>query len=300
MNGSKSPARSPHDSGLGRYVAQIRQIPMLAAEEEFLLAKRACEQSDRAAADRLVRSHLRLVAALAANYRGYGLPVAELISEGSVGLMQAVERFEPDKGFRFATYATWWIKAAIQQYIIRSVSLVRMGTTTNQRRLFFNLRKAKNRISILEEGDMRPDQVALIAGRLDVAEQDVVEMNRRLGGDVSLSTPVADESDAISWQDRLADDAPSQEDMLAKHAELAGGRVALAQALASLAERERSVFVARRLAEPPRRLEAIARELGISRERVRQIEMAAFEKIRRSVTRKIASPRTAVTMAVAA
>ena len=297
MSRTTVPATSLRDSALNRYVAQIRRTPLLAAEEEFLLAKRVREHADRAAADRLVRSHLRLVVSFAANYRGYGLPIAELISEGSIGLMQAIERFDPDKGFRFATYATWWIKAAIQQYIMRSVSLVRMGTTTSQRKLFFNLRKAKNRISILKEGDMRPEQVALIAGGLDVAEQDVVEMNRRLGGDVSLSAPVADESDSISWQDRLADDAPSQEDTLAKHAELADGRAALAAALTSLSERERSIFVERRLAERPRRLEDIAHELGVSRERVRQIEMAALEKIRRCVTRKVAAPRGTIAMA---
>jgi len=290
-------AASSGDPGLTRYVAEIRRIPLLEAEEEFRLAKRCREHADRAAADRLVNSHLRLVVSLAANYRGYGLPIAELVSEGSIGLMQAVERFDPDKGFRLATYAAWWIKAAIQQYIIRSTSLVKMGTTTNQRRLFFNLRKAKSRISALGEGDLRPDQVALIAERLEVAEQDVIDMDRRLSGDISLSTPVGEDNDSISWQDRLADEAPSQEDILAKRGELADGRAALAEALTSLTDRERRIFVSRRLAEQPRRLEEIARELGVSRERVRQIEMTAFEKIRRVMTRKVAFAQAAVPMA---
>ena len=297
MSRTTGPSRSPRDAGVERYVAEIKRIPLLEAEEEFRLAKRCREQGDRTAADRLVKSHLRLVVKLAANYRGYGLPVAELISEGSVGLMQAVEKFDPDKGFRLATYATWWIKAAIQQYIIRSTSLVKMGTTTNQRKLFFNLRKAKSRIAVLDDGDMRPDQVALIAERLDVAEQDVVDMNRRLGGDMSLSTPIGEDSDSASWQDWLADDTPSQEDILARQGELADGRAALAEALISLTDRERSIFVSRRLAERPRRLGEIAGEFGISRERVRQIEMTAFEKIRRFVTRKAAFGQAALPMA---
>jgi RNA polymerase sigma-32 factor len=240
---------------------------------------------------------MRLVVKLAASYRGYGLPVAELISEGNIGLIQAVERFDPDKGFRLATYAVWWIKATMQQYIIRSTSLVKMGTTTNQRRLFFNLRKAKSRIAALNEGDMRPDQVALIAERLDVTEQDVIDMNRRLGGDVSLSMPVGDDGDSLSWQDRLADDAPGQEETLVEREGLADGRAALAEALTSLTERERRIFVSRRLAERPRKLEEIAGELGVSRERVRQIEMVAFEKVRRSVIRKVAVASAAVPMA---
>jgi RNA polymerase sigma-32 factor len=291
------PATASGDTGLRRYVAAIRRIPLLEDDEEFRLARRWREHSDRAAADRLVQSHLRLVVSVAANYRGYGLPIAELVSEGSIGLMQAVERFDPDKGFRLATYAIWWIKAAIQQYIIRSTSLVKIGTTTNQRRLFFNLRKAKSRIAVLDDGDMRSDQVALIAARLDVAEQDVIEMNRRLSGDVSLSVPVGDESDSISWQDKLADEAPNPEDILSGQDELANGRAALTEALTTLSDRERRIFVSRRLADQPRRLEEIAGELGVSRERVRQIEMTAFEKIRRFVTRKVASVQAPVPLA---
>jgi RNA polymerase sigma-32 factor len=294
---SASPSILGQDSGFKRYVGDVNRVPLLEPEEEFLLAKRYREHGDRAAADRLVKSHLRLVVKLAANYRGYGLPVAELISEGNIGLMQAIERFEPDKGFRLATYAAWWIKAAIQQYIIRSTSLVKMGTTASQRKLFFNLRKAKSRISALDEGDMRPDQVELIAKRLSVTEQDVIDMNRRLSGDISLSTPIGEESDSASWQDLLADGAPNQEELLAKSGELADGRAALAEALTSLTERERRIFVSRRLVEQPRKLEEIASEYGVSRERVRQIEMAAFEKVRRFVKRTAASTQTAAPLA---
>jgi len=297
MSRTASSTNSEQSSGFKRYVGDVSRIPLLEAEEEFQLAKRYREHANRAAADRLVKSHLRLVVKLAVNYRGYGLPIAELISEGNIGLMQAVERFEPDKGFRFATYAAWWIKAAIRQYIIRSMSLVKMGTTTNQRRLFFNLRKAKSRISALDEGDMRPDQVALIAEQLDVTEQDVVDMNRRLGGDVSLNIPIGDDKDSGTWQDRLASEAPSQEDVLAERGELADGRAALAAALATLSERERRIFVSRRLLDRPRRLEEIAGEFKISRERARQIEMTAFEKIRRLVARHAASVQPAVPMA---
>ena len=297
MSRTASSTNSEQSSGFKRYVGDVSRIPLLEAEEEFQLAKRYREHANRAAADRLVKSHLRLVVKLAVNYRGYGLPIAELISEGNIGLMQAVERFEPDKGFRFATYAAWWIKAAIRQYIIRSMSLVKMGTTTNQRRLFFNLRRAKSLISALDEGDMRPDQVALIAEQLDVTEQDVVDMNRRLGGDVSLNIPIGDDKDSGTWQDRLASEAPSQEDVLAERGELADGRAALAAALATLSERERRIFVSRRLLDRPRRLEEIAGEFKISRERARQIEMTAFEKIRRLVARHAASVQPAVPMA---
>ena len=297
MSRSATAQMSEQTSGFRRYVGDVNRVPLLEPEEEFQLAKRYREHKDRAAADRLVRSHLRLVVKLAANYRGYGLPIAELISEGNVGLMQAIERFEPDKGFRLATYAAWWIKAAIQHYVIRSTSLVKLGTTTTQRKLFFNLRKTKSQISAFEEGDMRPDHVALIAERLDVAEQDVIDMNRRLGGDVSLSTPVGAEGDSASWQDWLADEAPSAEEVLVERDELAEGRAALAAALTSLPERERRIFVARRLRDQPRRLEEIAREFGISRERVRQIEMTAFEKIRRLVTRQGPAVHSAVPMA---
>ena len=297
MSRAATAQMSGQSSGFRRYVGEVNRIPLLEAEEELMLAKRYREHRDRAAADRLVRSHLRLVVKLAANYRGYRLPIAELISEGNIGLMQAIERFDPDKGFRLATYAAWWIKAAIQHYVVRSTSLVKMGTTTTERKLFFNLRKTKSQISALEEGDMRPDHVALVAERLKVAEQDVIDMNRRLGGDISLNAPVGGEADSASWQDWLADETPNPEDVLAERGELARGRAALAEALTSLSERERRIFVARRLVDQPRRLEEIAREYGISRERVRQIEMAAFEKIRRLVTRQSPVEHSALPMA---
>jgi len=289
MSRTASLPRSAFDSGLKRYIEEIHRIPLLEADEEFELARRSRQQEDRDAADRLVNSHLRLVVKVALSYRGYGLPIGDLVSEGNIGLMQAVERFDPDKGFRLATYAVWWIRAAIQQYIVRSNSLVKLGTTANQRKLFFNLRKAKSRISALDDGDMRPDQVELIAKRLGVSEQDVIEMNRRLSGDVSLSAPV-EESDSSSWQDLLADEAPSQERVLSDGEELAKGREALAEALALLNERERHIFVSRRLRDAPRKLEEIAGEFGVSRERVRQIEMRAFEKIRQVVTQRAADP----------
>src|SRR5215469_16546173 len=297
MTGHTKPSTLMADVGLKRYIGEVNRIPLLEQEEEFSLARRVREQGDRDAAHRLVTSHLRLVVKVALGYRGYGLPVAELISEGNLGLMQAIERFDPEKGFRLTTYAVWWIRAAIQQYIIRSKSLVKMGTTTNQRKLFFNLRKAKSRISALDDGDLRPDQVALIAKRLDVSEQEVIDMNRRLGGDVSLNAPVLEDTDSASWQDQLPDEAPTQEEILARHDELADGRAALARALTLLSERERKIFVSRRLAEQPRRLEEIANEFGVSRERVRQIEMAAYEKIRRSVSRAAGLARAATPLA---
>src|SRR6266566_123282 len=208
------------ESGLTRYIEEIRRVPMLEPHEEYMLAKRWREHGDHEAAHKLVNSHLRLVARIATGYRGYGLPISELISEGNVGLMQAVKRFEPDKGFRLATYATWWVKAAIQEYILRSWSLVKMGTTANQRKMFFNLRKAKSKISVLDEGDMRPDQVKIIARRLGVTEQDVVEMNRRLGGDVSLNAPIREDGDSGEWQDWLADDSAGQDEILAASEEM--------------------------------------------------------------------------------
>jgi RNA polymerase sigma-32 factor len=286
MARAKSLSPSTFDSGLKRYLDDIRRVPMLDAEEEVMLARRCREHGDRDAAHRLVTSHLRLVAKLASGYRGYGLPVAELISEGSIGLMQAVTRFDPDRGARFATYAIWWIRASIQDYILRSKSLVKLGTTAGQKKLFFNLRRAKSRISALGDGDMHPDQVAIIATGLGVAEQEVIDMNRRLGGDMSLSAPMSEDSEAGSWQDRLIDDAASQEQILAESEEVANGRKALAEALAQLDERERRIFVARRLVERPKRLEELAGELGVSRERVRQIEVRTFEKVRKSVARR--------------
>jgi RNA polymerase sigma-32 factor len=277
------------ESGLSRYLDEIRRFPMLEPQEEYMLAKSWREHGDRAAAHKLVTSHLRLVAKIAMGYRGYGLPISEVISEGNVGLMQAVKRFEPEKGFRLATYAMWWIKAAIQEYILRSWSLVKMGTTANQKKLFFNLRKAKSRISALEEGDLRPDQVQIIAKRLGVTEQDVIDMNRRLGGDASLNAPIREEGDSGEWQDWLVDDSDSQEAVLAQSEELENRRSALSDALGVLNERERRIFEARRLVDDPVTLEDLAAEFGVSRERVRQIEVRAFEKVQKAVKNRVAA-----------
>jgi RNA polymerase sigma-32 factor len=277
------------ESGLTRYLEEIRRFPMLEPQDEFMLAKRWREHGDRDAAHKLVTSHLRLVAKIAMGYRGYGLPISEVISEGNVGLMQAVKRFEPEKGFRLATYAIWWIKAAIQEYILRSWSLVKMGTTANQKKLFFNLRKAKSKISALEEGDLRPDQVKLIAKRLGVTEQDVVDMNRRLGGDVSLNAPIRDDGDSGEWQDWLVDEVSDQEERLVADEESDNRRKALGDALSVLNDRERRIFEARRLADDPITLEELAAEFGVSRERVRQIEVRAFEKVQRAVKNRIAA-----------
>jgi RNA polymerase sigma-32 factor len=273
---------------------------MLEPQQEYMLAKSWREHGDREAAHKLVTSHLRLVAKIAMGYRGYGLPISEVISEGNVGLMQAVKRFEPEKGFRLATYAMWWIKASIQEYILRSWSLVKMGTTANQKKLFFNLRKAKSKISALQEGDLRPDQVQVIAKRLGVTEQDVVDMNRRLGGDASLNAPIREDGDSGEWQDWLADDSESQETVMAAHEELDNRRKALSSALGVLNERERRIFEARRLAEEPITLEELAGEFNVSRERVRQIEVRAFEKVQKAVKSSIAEleqpkPQAAVT-----
>jgi len=266
-----------------RYLEEIRRFPMLEAEEESVLAKRWREHGDADAAHKLVTSHLRLVVKIAVGYRGYGLPLSEVISEGNVGLMQAAKRFDPQKGFRFATYGMWWIKAAIQEYILRSWSLVKMGTTANQKKLFFNLRKAKSKISALEQGDLRPDQVKLIARRLGVTEQDVIEMNRRLGGDVSLNAPIRDDGDSGEWQDWLVDEASDQESRLAESEQLENRKKALGEALSVLNKRERRIFEARQLADDPVTLEDLAVEFGISRERVRQIEVRAFQKVQRAV-----------------
>src|SRR5438477_1784078 len=280
------------ESGLSRYLAEIRKFPMLEPQQEYMLAKRWREHDDRDAAHHLVTSHLRLVAKIAMGYRGYGLPISEVVSEGNVGLMQAVKRFEPDKGFRLATYAMWWIKASIQEYILRSWSLVKMGTTANQKKLFFNLRKAKSKISALDEGDLHPDQVKLIAKRLGVTKQDVVDMNRRLAGDASLNAPIRDDGDSGEWQDWLADDSESQETVMAAHEELDNRRKALSSALGVLNDRERRIFEARRLADDPVTLEELAEEFGVSRERVRQIEVRAFEKVQKAVTAGIAKMET--------
>ncbi len=276
------------ESGLTRYLEEIRRFPMLEPQDEYMLAKRWREHGDRDAAHKLVTSHLRLVAKIAMGYRGYGLPISEVISEGNVGLMQAVKRFEPEKGFRLATYAMWWIKAAIQEYILRSWSLVKMGTTANQKKLFFNLRKAKSKISALEEGDLRPDQVKLIAKRLGVTEQDVVDMNRRLGGDVSLNAPIRDDGDSGEWQDWLVDEVSDQETRLVEDEESDNRKKALGEALSVLGQRERRIFEARQLADDPMTLEDLAVEFGISRERVRQIEVRAFQKVQRTVQIAIA------------
>ena len=277
------------ESGLSRYLEEIRRFPMLEPQEEYMLAKSWREHGDRDAAHRLVTSHLRLVAKIAMGYRGYGLPISEIVSEGNVGLMQAVKRFEPEKGFRLATYAMWWIKASIQEYILRSWSLVKMGTTANQKKLFFNLRKAKSKISALEEGDMRPDQVKLIAKRLGVPEQDVIEMNRRLGGDASLNAPIREDGDAGEWQDWLVDDTVSQESRLVAEEQADNRHKALRDAMSVLNDRERRIFEARRLADDPITLEDLAEEFGVSRERVRQIEVRAFEKVQKAVKNRVAA-----------
>ena len=276
-----------NEGGLSRYLDEIRKFPMLEPTEEFTLAKAWRDAGDREAAHRLVTSHLRLVAKIAMGYRGYGLPIGEVVSEGNVGLMQAVKRFDPDKGFRLATYAMWWIKAAIQEYILRSWSLVKMGTTANQKKLFFNLRKAKGRISALDEGDLKPDQVKQIATRLGVPEQDVVEMNRRLSGDTSLNAPLREEGEG-EWQDWLVDNSPSQETVLVREEEGQNRLSALRDALGVLNPRERRIFEARRLADDPITLEDLSGEFGVSRERVRQIEVRAFEKVQEAVKRNLA------------
>ena len=276
------------ESGLIHYFEQIRRFPMLEREEEYLLAKRWREHADRDAAHRLVTSHLRLVPKIARDYRGYEPPISDLIAEGNIGLLQAVDRFAPEKGFRLATYAPWWIKAAIQEYILRSWSLVKMGTTANQRRLFFNLRKAKSKIFALDEGDMRPDQVTLIAKQLGVAETDVINMNRRLGGDVSLNAAIREDGDSGELQDWLIDDSPDQETAFAASEEFDYRRKVLVDALSVLDGRDRRIFECRRLAGDPIPLAELAVEFGVSRERVRQIEVRAFEKVQKAVKNRIA------------
>jgi RNA polymerase sigma-32 factor len=276
------------EGGRARYLAEIRRFPMLEPDEECMLAKRWREHGDREAAHKLVTSHLRLVARIAMGYRGYGLPISEVISEGNIGLMQAVKRFDPDRGFRLATYAVWWIRASIQEAILRSWSLVRMGTTADQKKLFFGLRKAKSRIAALQEGDLRPEQAALIAKRLGVREQSVVEMNRRLGGDTSLNAPVSRNGESIEWQDWLADESTSQEENLVVSEEAQLRHKALLDSLSVLNARERRIFEARRLADEPVTLEELSKEFGVSRERIRQIEVRAFEKVQKAVTNRVA------------
>ena len=272
------------EGGLSRYLSEIRKFPMLPKDEEFMLAKRWQEHQDAEAAHKMVTSHLRLVAKIAMGYRGYGLPIGEVISEGNVGLMQAVKKFDPDRGFRLATYAMWWIRASIQEYILRSWSLVKMGTTAAQKKLFFNLRKAKSEIEALQEGDLRPDQVSQIATKLGVLDEEVVSMNRRLGGgDASLNAPMRADSES-EWQDWLVDDqTPSQEAIVADTQEKTIRMSLLEEAMSELTDRERHILTERRLKDEPTTLEELASQYGVSRERVRQIEVRAFEKLQKSM-----------------
>ncbi len=272
------------DGGLSRYLTEIRKFPMLPKDEEFMLAQRWKEHQDSEAAHKMVTSHLRLVAKIAMGYRGYGLPIGEVISEGNVGLMQAVKKFEPDKGFRLATYAMWWIRASIQEYILRSWSLVKMGTTAAQKKLFFNLRKAKSQIEAFQDGDLRPDQVSAIATKLGVLDSEVISMNRRLSGpDASLNAPLRSDSES-EWQDWLADDDQVSQETVVAEAEESSLRMDLLQeAMAELTDRERHILTQRRLKDDPTTLEELAAEYGVSRERVRQIEVRAFEKLQKTM-----------------
>jgi RNA polymerase sigma-32 factor len=271
------------EGGLSRYLQEIRRFPMLEPDEEFMLAKRYKEHGDPGAAQRLITSHLRLVAKIAMGYRGYGLPISEVISEGNVGLMHAVKRFEPDKGFRLATYAMWWIRAAIQEYVLRSWSLVKIGTTAAQKRLFFNLRKVKGQIAALEDGSLHPDQIKQIATTLNVSEDDVVSMNSRLSGDASLNAPMRADEGTSEWQDWLVDDTPDQETTLGESQEFDERMGLLTNALDVLNDRERAIFQARRLQDNPSTLEELAQRYDVSRERIRQIEVRAFEKVQDAV-----------------
>ena len=283
MASSAFPTIAGGSLGLSKYLEEIRKFPMLEPGEEYMLAKRWQEHADSDAAEKLVTSHLRLVAKIAMGYRGYGLPIGEVISEGNVGLMQAVKRFEPEKGFRLATYAMWWIRASIQEYILRSWSLVKMGTTAAQKKLFFNLRRAKSQVQALEEGDLKPENVKKIATKLGVSEEDVISMNRRLGGDASLNAPVRAETESGEWQDWLVDDTPSQEERLVEDEETMRRRSYLTDAMSVLNDRERQIFEARRLREEPATLEDLSEVFGVSRERIRQIEVRAFEKVQKAV-----------------
>jgi RNA polymerase sigma-32 factor len=275
------PAITRDGRGKG-YLYDIRRFAMLEKEQEYELAKRWRERGDRNAANQLVTSHLRLAAKIAMGYRGYGLPVSEIISEGNVGLMQALNRFEPEKGFRFATYAIWWIRASIQDYILRSWSLVKIGTTANQKKLFFKLRSAKSKIAAFESGDLHPDQVALIAKNLDVTDQDVVDMNRRLGGDKSINAPLHEDGETGEWQDHLVDQSPSPEAIVVEQDDKEHQHNALIAAIDVLDDRERRIFEARHLVDEPLTLEDLAEKFNVSRERIRQIEARAFEKVRKA------------------
>jgi RNA polymerase sigma-32 factor len=270
------------DRGDKGYLSDIRRFPMLERDQEYRLAKRWREQGDRDAANQIVTSHLRLASKIAMGYRGYGLPMAEIISEGNIGLMQALNRFEPERGFRFATYAMWWIRASIQDYILRSWSLVKIGTTVSQRRLFFKLRSAKNKIAALESGDLHPNQVALIAKSLDVADQEVVDMNRRLGGDKSINVPLHEDGEIGEWQDHLVDQSPSPEAIVVEQDVKNHQLSALSAAIDVLDDRERRIFEARHLTDEPPTLEELADKYNVSRERIRQIEVRAFEKVRKA------------------
>jgi RNA polymerase sigma-32 factor len=278
------PASASGEAGLNRYLAEIKKFPILTPEEEFMLAKRWTEHQDTDAAARLVNSHLRLVAKIAMGYRGYGLPTSELISEGNIGLMQGVKKFEPDRGFRLATYAMWWIRASIQEYILRSWSLVKMGTTAAQKKLFFNLRRMKNKIDAFEDGDLKPEDVTKIATDLGVSEDDVISMNRRMamGGDTSLNVPLRDDSEG-SWQDFLVDDEPLQDERVADAEETRIRHDLLVEAMGSLNDRERHILTERRLTDEPKTLEELSQVYDVSRERIRQIEVRAFEKLQKAL-----------------
>ncbi len=276
------------DNGLSRYLQEIRKYPMLEPDEEFMLAKRYAEHEDPAAAQKLITSHLRLVAKIAMGYRGYGLPISEVISEGNVGLMHAVKRFDADKGFRLATYAMWWIRAAIQEYVLRSWSLVKIGTTAAQKRLFFNLRRVKGQIAAIDDGALHPDQIKQIATTLNVTEDEVVSMNARLTGDQSLNAPMKADEGTSQWQDWLVDETPDQEEVLGEHEEYDERMAMLKNAMSVLNEREEAIFRARRLRENPLTLEELAQEYNVSRERIRQIEVRAFEKVQAEVTKAAA------------
>jgi RNA polymerase sigma-32 factor len=289
------PAPAARNPGSG-YLGDIRRFPFLEREPEYRLARRWREHGDRGAADQIVTSHLRLVVKIATNYRGYGLPLSEIMSEGNVGLMQAMDRFDPEKGFRFATYAIWWIKASIHDYILRSWSLVKIGTTANQKKLFFKLRSAKAKIAALENTDLRPDQVEAIATTLGVKNQDVVDMNRRLGGDASLNASIHDEGNSGEWMDYLVDESPSPEAIVVEHDEMDHRREALVRAIGVLNHRERRIFEARHLIDEPMTLEDLAVEFKVSRERVRQIEVRAFEKVRTATKDSVRQRRARVTM----
>jgi RNA polymerase sigma-32 factor len=300
-NGNNVPATIPAlggEASLNRYLAEIKKFPILTPEQEYMLAKRYQEHQDPEAAAQLVTSHLRLVAKIAMGYRGYGLPVSELISEGNIGLMQGVKKFEPDRGFRLATYAMWWIRASIQEFILRSWSLVKMGTTAAQKKLFFNLRRMKNRIDAFEDGDLKPEDVTKIATDLGVSEEDVVSMNRRMamGGDTSLNVTMRDDSES-QWQDMLADTDPLQDERIAEDEEKQVRHELLLEAMSDLNDREKHILTERRLAEEPKTLEELSQVYGVSRERVRQIEVRAFEKLQRAMMRLAGERRLLPAMA---